>query len=134
MDKASIAKHVRELRRSAKLTQNELAESAGVSIRVIQDVEHGKGNPTLDTLEALANALKTDLHALCGAGEPAPQKAKKGAIKPVIDVKEAAQLLVAFSWLSPERKRAVLALVFDDEAYLADSPETARLIEALLKS
>lgn len=47
-----------KLRRAAlKVTQELLAESSGVSLRAIKQLESGKGNPTLETLAKLCDAL-----------------------------------------------------------------------------
>lgn len=41
-------------RRSAGLTQSQLAEQVGIQQAMISRIERGKGNPTLETLELLA--------------------------------------------------------------------------------
>lgn len=65
-----LADKVIELRRRRRLTQEQLAELAGVSRNQIQNIEHcrnnakdpatglpGRGNPRLDTVFHLADAL-----------------------------------------------------------------------------
>lgn len=47
----------RQIRKSKKLSQSEVAERAGLSISYISDVERGVANPKLDTIEALAKAI-----------------------------------------------------------------------------
>lgn len=54
-----IAATVRRLRRAKGLSQKDLADLIGVSFTRISDLERGKGNPTLATLVALAEALGT---------------------------------------------------------------------------
>lgn len=39
------------------ITQTELAELAGVGIATVKDIERGKGNPSLKTLEHLCTVL-----------------------------------------------------------------------------
>lgn len=54
-------------RRGAKLEQKQLAEAAGVNIRLVQKVEGGEsdaGNLTARNLLALADALGVDPHDL----------------------------------------------------------------------
>lgn len=54
----SFAALLREWRRSANLTQEELAERAGLSVRTISDLERGlKITPQVATLDLLADAL-----------------------------------------------------------------------------
>jgi transcriptional regulator with XRE-family HTH domain len=53
---------VRELRARAGLTQDQLAERAGLSVTMVQGIERASdgGNPRLTTLWALAAALGVD--------------------------------------------------------------------------
>lgn len=57
MAKNRIGKKLRSLRRAAKLTQTQLADSSGVAFRAIQSIEAGDNNPRVDTLESLSGAL-----------------------------------------------------------------------------
>ncbi len=50
---------VRELRKVKGLSQVELAEIVGCSQGMISKIEKGQANPTLDLIEALADALDT---------------------------------------------------------------------------
>jgi transcriptional regulator with XRE-family HTH domain len=66
--------HVRELgrrtaeaRRSAKLTQEQLADQATVSVKTIQGVEQGRTEPDLRTLRKIARVLETSIDSLTGA-------------------------------------------------------------------
>jgi transcriptional regulator with XRE-family HTH domain len=59
---------LRERRELLGLLQTQLAAFSGVSIRTIQLVEQGKGNPSLDTLEKLAKPL--GLHIELVINEP----------------------------------------------------------------
>lgn len=55
------------LRRAAGLTQEQLAERAGVSLEVVRKLEqHRKHSARLPTLHALANGLRTELTTLLG--------------------------------------------------------------------
>lgn len=55
--RVAFGPHARELRRAAGLTQRDLARRALVSRKYVQQLEYGKGNPTLETLVLLAHAL-----------------------------------------------------------------------------
>ncbi|MGM9837489.1 MAG: helix-turn-helix domain-containing protein [Paludibacteraceae bacterium] len=48
-----------------KLTQNDIAEYAGLSVRYYNKMENGKTIPTIDTLMKIANAYKTTLSDIC---------------------------------------------------------------------
>lgn len=52
-----IGEKLRERRRLLGIKQPELAFLSGVSSRTIQQVENGKGNPSLETLFQLADPL-----------------------------------------------------------------------------
>ena len=59
---------LRDLREAAKLTQDELCLKSGVSQGVISQIERGdKSNPTLDTMQKLAEALGTDIATIASA-------------------------------------------------------------------
>lgn len=56
-----LGETVRKRRSLLKLRQPELAAIAGVGTRTIQDIEAGKGNPSLDILLKIANVLGLSL-------------------------------------------------------------------------
>jgi len=53
---------IRERRRALHLTQQDLADLSGVSVRFIRDVEHGKASIQLDSLLAILRALGLQLN------------------------------------------------------------------------
>ena len=53
----SIIKQLKARRETLQVTQDMLAELSGVSVRALKQFESSKGNPTLETLSKLANAL-----------------------------------------------------------------------------
>ena len=52
-----VGRNAARLRNEAGLTQEQLAERAGMSQQYISDLERGKCNPTIVTLYELAQAL-----------------------------------------------------------------------------
>lgn len=61
----SLCRRVRELRGQAGLTQAQLAERSGRSLRTIAEIETSEtANPTRDTLVAIAGALGVTVAAL----------------------------------------------------------------------
>ncbi len=52
---------IRERRTLLGLTQQDLADYAGLSLRIIKSIESGKGNPSLSTLTKLADVLGLEL-------------------------------------------------------------------------
>lgn len=52
-----LIKAIKERREMLKVTQESLAELSGVGLRTIKQFESGKGNPTLQTLQKIADLL-----------------------------------------------------------------------------
>jgi DNA-binding XRE family transcriptional regulator len=55
---AELGRALRERRRSAGLTQAELAARAGIRLETLSRIENGRGNPTVGTLRALHDGLE----------------------------------------------------------------------------
>ena len=56
-----IYKIVKDRREMMQVTQETLAEISGVGLRTIKQFETGKGNPTLQTLQKLADVLGMEI-------------------------------------------------------------------------
>lgn len=62
-----IGSRLRSLRESKKLTQQQLATAAGLSLSVLSRIEYGgTPDPRISTLRALAKALGVSLDDLAG--------------------------------------------------------------------
>lgn len=53
---------VKERREALRVTQKSLAELSGVGLRTLKQFESGKGNPTLLTVQKLAEVLGMELY------------------------------------------------------------------------
>jgi transcriptional regulator with XRE-family HTH domain len=60
-DPAFIAQQVKFLRKMFRLTQENLADAAGLTTRTIEKIESGKHRPEEQTLRSLARALEIDI-------------------------------------------------------------------------
>lgn len=81
----SVAANVRRLRQRRHLTQEELAEAAGLDARYVQRVERGEVNMRLETLVRLAAPLgETPARLLRKAtlGPPSPGRPRKAQFSP----------------------------------------------------
>ena len=56
-----LIQSIKSRREMLNVTQETLAELSGVSPRTLKQFESGKGNPTLQTLNKLADALGLEL-------------------------------------------------------------------------
>lgn len=54
-------KLIKERRSVLGLTQQDMADYTGLSLRIIKSVESGKGNPSFKTLEKIAEILGLEL-------------------------------------------------------------------------
>lgn len=66
----SVGDKIKAARKQRKLTQIALAERANISRSYLADLEGGRYNPSLDTLEAIASALNTETSALLSQDSP----------------------------------------------------------------
>jgi transcriptional regulator with XRE-family HTH domain len=56
-----LTKIIKQRREMLQVTQETLAQLSGVGLRTLKQFESGKGNPTLLTLQKLADALGLEL-------------------------------------------------------------------------
>ena len=61
MHQSKLIQTVKERREALKISQETLAELSGVGLRTLKDFESGKGNPTVNTLQKLAEVLGMEL-------------------------------------------------------------------------
>ncbi|MEI6435150.1 MAG: helix-turn-helix transcriptional regulator [Bacteroidota bacterium] len=61
MHQSKIIEAIKERREILRISQENLAELAGVGLRTLKQFECGKGNPTLKTLEKLSEVLGMEL-------------------------------------------------------------------------
>lgn len=57
----ALGKRIQALRQRSGVTQEQLAERANLSLKHLGEMERGRGNPTLSSLESLAGALGLSL-------------------------------------------------------------------------
>ncbi len=53
----TVEKNLKRLRKATKMTQEQLARRAGLSLGYVQRLEAGRHDPPVSTLRALAKAL-----------------------------------------------------------------------------
>lgn len=128
MKKKEVGQRIREFRERAKLSQDELSARSGIALRSIQRLE-SEGNPTLETLSAIAIALNTTPSELLDAQGPGP------GLRALFDVSD---LLDKIANLPPVHRAVVLYLIYKDRRILDEirsRPAGAQFedVQALLK-
>src|SRR5690242_19207929 len=115
-DAAAFGTRLRRLREAAALSQEALAERAGLSRRGISDLERGARQlPRLETVRLLAEALalsETERAALLATARPAPTPG--AATPPTSSRAPLPAPLTRLIGLAPEL--AALRTVFDERA------------------
>jgi transcriptional regulator with XRE-family HTH domain len=67
-----VGTNLKRLRSEQALSLSDLARASGVAKATLSALEGGRGNPTLETLSALAAALQVPMGDLITAADPAP--------------------------------------------------------------
>lgn len=62
-----LGRNCRERRANLKISQAELSRRSGVAVSHLSKIENGLGNPTLEVMEAIAEALDCSLVELLRA-------------------------------------------------------------------
>ena len=72
-----LGNRIKEIRKSQKLSQEQLAEKAGTAAKYLSSIETGKENPTFDLLMRIAKALQVEPHQLYLFVEESPYRLRK---------------------------------------------------------
>ena len=80
-NKKFFGRRIQEIRKQKKLSQEQVAEKAGISSNYLSRIECGKENPTLDMLIKLGNALKVEMWEMFDFGHTVSTKELKEAIQ-----------------------------------------------------
>ncbi|ANQ52768.1 helix-turn-helix transcriptional regulator [Flammeovirga yaeyamensis] len=61
MHSEKLIKTIKERRENLKVNQENLAKLSGVGLRTLKQFESGKGNPTLQTIQKIADVLGLEI-------------------------------------------------------------------------
>ena len=64
-----IGSEIKKRRKLLKITQSDLAEISGISLRSLKEIETGKGNPTIEQLQKILNPLGLIIKIISGNEE-----------------------------------------------------------------
>ena len=85
MDRRQIGKNIRTLRRRAGMTQERLAEAAGLSVPYISQMERGSKNARLEVLAQVAEALGVSLDVILSGIPPSERQAARTELQALLD-------------------------------------------------
>jgi transcriptional regulator with XRE-family HTH domain len=92
---AAVGQHVRRFREARRMSVSELARQAGLSKATLSKLESGVGNPTIETVAAIAVALRLPLGDLIPGPAPAAPEVRRGTPEPEHSRQELLQRLGA---------------------------------------
>ena len=95
-----FGKRLRSLRRAKDMTQEQVAERAGLSLQSVGEIERGRGNPTLVNVERLSDALDIELTELFDLGDV--KMTREQAVQ---------EILARLEGATEEQVRALLTMV-----------------------
>lgn len=72
-----MGKRIKDIRKAAELTQERLAEKAGLSVEYISRIERGLAQPSFSTIDLLAEALNVTAKDFWDFNAPVAFKDKK---------------------------------------------------------
>ncbi len=153
---SELGDNIKAMRKRAGLSQEDLAGKAKIAHRALQRIEGGDGNPTLNTLLAIAKALGTTIDGLTGEPDYAKTRVAKSMVRearaarlePLSEQPEASddreligtrlieaeKLLLALVGAEEVRRLAALLILTGNRQYLealGRLPGSARYIRAL---
>ena len=65
-----LGSKIRRRRQELQLSQEELAAQIGLSVSLLRDIEHGRGNPTIKTLSTIFSGLGMEFESLFSNVQP----------------------------------------------------------------
>lgn len=68
--KSVLGLKIKRRRQDLQLSQEEFSNEIGLSVSLLRDIEHGRGNPTLKTLEKIFSGLGMEFESLFVAAQP----------------------------------------------------------------
>ncbi len=102
--KEKLGARIRELRKSLGLSQEKLAELIDMDKPNLSNIERGKRFMTAETLEKIANALKTTERELFNFNKTEPEKYLRQDIIDILDAFEEKDLKFILEIISSYKK------------------------------
>lgn len=83
-----LAEQLKTRRKKAGMSQDEFADKTGISLTLIRDIERKKANPTLSTIEKIADFFQVSIAELLDADDVLnnPEYIKKDIFEDIKDL------------------------------------------------
>lgn len=119
--KTSLPETLANFRKSAKLSQEALADLAGIGRSTLQDIERGLSSPAVDTLQSIADALKI----------PITEFFPKPKSKTELNYEDAFLLIHSYRNAVPLQRAFALAILTKDFSHLEPFPDPVPKLQSL---
>ncbi|SIR45532.1 helix-turn-helix domain-containing protein [Microbacterium sp. RURRCA19A] len=124
-----IATTLRRERERRDLSVSELARRAGVAKATVSQLENGGGNPSVETLWALASALEVPFAVLVDEGVRSPTLIRAGEGTAAVPASSADYLAVLLSASPPHARRDIYVLSADPGSPRVSDPHPRGTVE-----
>jgi len=124
-----IASTLRRERERRDLSVSELARRAGVAKATVSQLENGGGNPSVETLWALASALDVPFAVLVDEGVRSPTLIRAGTAATAVSASNAEYLAVLLSASPPHARRDIYLLSAEPGAPRRSEPHHRGTVE-----
>ena len=124
-----IATTLRRERERRDLSVSELARRAGVAKATVSQLENGGGNPSVETLWALASALEVPFAVLVDEGVRSPTLIRAGEGTAAVPASSADYLAVLLSASPPHARRDIYVLSAEPGSPRVSDPHPRGTVE-----
>lgn len=98
MFKQKFATNLKNIRKSRRLTQEQLAEAVGVDFRYISYIENARSFPSCDLIERLTGALNADYSELFSFENEIPREELENKVINLIHILEDKKLKILYKF------------------------------------
>ncbi|WP_027409044.1 helix-turn-helix domain-containing protein [Anoxybacteroides tepidamans] len=116
-----IAKNLKTIRESKKLSLEKVAELTGVSKTMIGQIERGESSPTITTIWKIANGLKISFTSLINHPQPDTKVVLRNEIQPLFEDNGKYRVYPHFPFEN-DRRFEVYSVEIEKGGYLSSDP------------
>ncbi|GGE31259.1 transcriptional regulator [Pullulanibacillus camelliae] len=125
-----VARNLKALRESKKLSLEKVAELSGVSKTMIGQIERGESSPTITTIWKIANGLRISFTSLINQPQPDTQLIRKSEVHPLSEG-EGKYMLYPYFPFQEDRRFEIFSVDLEKDGYLSSESHGDRTEEFL---